>query len=147
MLFRSTSINLAPLSYKNTFVLDTARIDQTQHGISENQRAKQEMGTQLVVRNKITPLEDLTVTTSVRLFSSYLNKPQNIDVDWEMILDQKISWFFTVRLNLHLIYDDDIRFPVLDSEGEPVLLPDGTKKKTAKAQFKEFVGLSLLFRL
>ncbi|MFO7933041.1 MAG: DUF3078 domain-containing protein [Bacteroidales bacterium] len=145
--FKHTSINLAPLSYKNTFVLDTARIDQTQHGISENQRARQEMGTQLVVRNKISPLEDMTVANSVRLFSSYLNKPQNIDVDWEMILDQKISWFFTVRLNLHLIYDDDIRFPVLDEGGEPVLLPDGSRKKSPKAQFKEFVGVSLLFRL
>jgi len=145
--FKQTSINLAPLSYKNTFVLDTAQIDQTKHGISEGKRAKQEMGTQIVVKNKISPLEDMTISNSVRLFSNYLNKPQNIDVDWEMILDQKISWFFTVRLNLHMIYDDDIRFTVIDSEGEPVLLPDGSEKKSPKAQFKEFVGLSLLFKL
>ena len=144
--FKHTSINLAPLSYKNTFVLDTAQIDQTKHGIPEEKRAKQEMGTQVLIKNRISPMEDMTIFNSVRLFSNYLNKPQNIDVDWEMVLDQKISWFFTVRLNLHLIYDDDVRFPVYDSNDQPVLLPDGTEKKSPKAQFKEFVGLSLLVK-
>ncbi len=28
----------------------------------------------------------------------------------------------------------------------PILLPDGTEKKTARIQFKELVGLSLSFR-
>ncbi len=69
-----------------------------------------------------------------------------MDVDWEVIMDQKINWFFTIRLNLHLIYDDDIRFPVLDSEGDPIQLPDGSDYKVPKAQFKEFIGLSLQFK-
>jgi hypothetical protein len=137
---------MAPLSYKNTFVLDTAQIDQTNHGIEEGKRSKQEMGTQIVFMNKISPFKDLTVVNHVRLFSNYLNKPQNVDVDWELILDQKINWFFTIRLNLHLIYDDDVRFPVLDSEGLPVILPDGSEKKVAKPQFREFIGLSLQFK-
>lgn len=144
--FKNTSINVAPLSYKNTFVLDTAQIDQTQHGISRGRKSKQELGTQIVVYNKYTGIEDLTVTNRLRLFSNYLDKPQNIDVDWEMLLDRKISWFFTIRLNLHLIYDDNVRFTVLDSEDQPVLNPDGSEKKVAKAQFKEFLGLTLLFQ-
>ena len=144
--FKHTSINMAPLSYKNTFVLDTANIDQTSHGISSDKRARQELGTQLLVSNKISPMEDLTITNKIRLFSNYLNHPGNIDIDWEMLLDKKISWFFTIRLNLHLIYDDDIRFTVYGTDDQPVLLLDGTEKKVAKAQFKEFVGLSLLFR-
>jgi len=145
--FKHTSFNIAPLSYKNTFVLDTASIDQTRHGVGAGERSRQELGTQLVVRSKLSPMEDLTISNSVRLFSNYLNNPENIDVDWEMILDKKISWFFTVRLNLHLIYDDDVRFAVLGEDDEPVLLPDGSKKKVPKAQFKEFIGLSLIFKL
>lgn len=144
--FKNTSINVAPLSYRNTFVLDTARIDQTKHGIAADRRAKQELGTQVVVYNKFTGIEDLTVTNRLRLFSNYLDKPQNIDVDWEMMLDRKINWFFTIRLNLHLIYDDNVRFTVLDAEDQPVLEPDGREKKVAKAQFKEFMGLSLVFQ-
>jgi hypothetical protein len=144
--FKNTTINMAPLSYKNTFVLDTAMIDQTKHGIEAGKRAKQEMGTQLVVYNKVSPYKDLTIQNRLRLFSNYMNKPQNMDVDWELIMDQKINWFFAIRLNLHLIYDDDVHFSVLDSEGVPVLLPDGSEKKVARTQFKEFIGLSLQFK-
>jgi hypothetical protein len=145
--FKHTTINVAPLSYKNTFVLDTAQIDQTRHGIAGDKRAKQELGTQLLVMNTLSPMEDLTISNKVRLFSNYLNNPQNIDVDWEFLLDKKISWFFTIRLNLHLIYDDDVKFTVYDADNQPVLGPDGSEKKVAKAQFKEFIGLSLLFKL
>lgn len=144
--FKNTSINIAPLSYKNTFVLDTSMIDQTLHGILKDRKSKQELGTQVVVYNKFTAVEDLVVTNRLRLFSNYLDKPQNVDVDWEMLLDRKINWFFTIRLNLHLIYDDNVRFAVLDSEDNPVLNPDGSEKKVARTQFKEFLGLSLLFQ-
>jgi hypothetical protein len=144
--FKNTTINMAPLSYKNTFVLDTSHIDQTKHGIANEKRSKQELGTQIVINNTVSPYKDLTIENRVRLFSSYLNNPQNVDVDWELILDQKINWFFTIRVNLHLIYDDDILFPVLDSEGTAIVLPDGSPKEVAKAQFKEFIGLSLQFK-
>ena len=90
-------------------------------------------------------MEDMTMSNTLRLFSNFLNNPQNIDVDWEMIVDKKISWFLTIRLNLHLIYDDDTRFPVFDSNDQPVLLPDGSQKKSPRAQFQEFLGLSVLF--
>ncbi len=142
---KNTTVNIAPISYKTTFVLDTAHIDQTIHGIDADKRAKREMGTQVVVSNKITLLKDLDVTNLLRLFSNYLNHPQNIDVDWEMIVEKKINWFFTVRLNLHLIYDDNIRFAVYDDDEQPIILPGGIEKKVAKAQIREFVGLALQF--
>ncbi len=143
---KEISFNVAPLSYKTTFVLDTALIDQTLHGIAADQRAKREMGTQVVVHSKITPFKSMEVTNNLRLFSNYLNKPQNVDVDWELLIDQKINWFFSIRLNFHLIYDDDVRFPVLDENNQPVILPDGSEKKVADLQFKEFIGLSLQFK-
>ena len=141
-----TTINVAPLSYKTTFVLDTANIDQTKHGIEADKWAKRELGTQVVIKNEISPLKDLDVINRVRLFSNYLNKPQNVDVDWEMILEKRINWFFTIRLNLHLIDDDDIHFPVYETNDQPVLNPDGSEKEVAKAQFKEFLGLALSFK-
>ena len=144
--FKKTSLNFSPLSYKNTFVLDPANIDQTAHGIAAGKRVRQEMGGQLVIKNSLSILDDLNISNSVRLFSGYLNKPENIDVDWEINLDKRINWFATIRLNLHMIYDDDIRFPVLDDNDQPVLLPDGSAKKVPKLQFKEFLGLSFLFK-
>ena len=143
--FKHTTLNFSPLSYKNTFVLDTANIDQTLHGIKADQRTRQEMGGQLLIINKASILKDLKINNTVRLFSGYLNKPQNIDLDWEINLEQKINWYSSVTLNIHMIYDDDVRFPVLDENGQPELLPDGSVHKVPRLQFKQFLGLSFLF--
>jgi hypothetical protein len=83
----------------------------------------------------------------LRLFTNYLHKPKNVDIDWEMSIERQINWFSSIRLNFHIIYDDDIRFPVFDQEGQPVILPDGSEKKVAKMQFNQFLGLSFSFRL
>ena len=143
----NTTINFSPLSYRNTFVLDTANIRQTGHGIESGKRARHEMGGQLVARNTLTIWEDMKISNAVRLFSSYLDKPQNVDIDWEMSIEKQISWYFKIRLNLHLIYDDDIRFPVLDANDKPILLPDGSEKRVPRTQINQLLGLTLSFKL
>ncbi len=144
---KDTRINFSALSYKNTFVLDTSAIDQTKHGISPNRMTRPEMGGQLVVTSRITILNGLEVYNSLRLFSGYLEQPQNIDVDWEISVEKQLGWYFTIRPSLHLIYDDDILFPVLGADNEPVLLPDGSEKKVPRLQLKQFLGLTLSFKL
>jgi len=143
--FKHTELNFSPLSYKNTFVLDTANIPQTAHGIPADRKALQEMGAQLLVTNKLNVWDGLEINSKLRLFSSYFNEPQNIDVDWEVNLKRRINWYFTVSANFHLIYDDDILFPLTDDNGDELKWPDGTVKKAPGAQFKEYVGLSFAF--
>ncbi|MDD4385492.1 MAG: DUF3078 domain-containing protein [Bacteroidales bacterium] len=144
---KKTSINFSPLSYRNTFVLDTATINQTVHGIDKGKRTKQEMGGQLLAKNSLTLFKDMEIKNTVRLFSSYLNKPQNVDVDWEMSVEKQISVYFKIRLNLHLIYDDDILFPIVNSKDEPVMLPSGFQKKAPRAQFNQLLGLTLVLKI
>ncbi len=145
--FPNTKLNFSALSYKNTFVLDTTAINQRTHGIERDKRARQEMGGQLVIKNKMSLLDDLSIENSVRLFSNYLEKPHNVDVDWEIDLEKRISWYFTVRMNFHFIYDKDILFPVLDDQGDPVTLPDGSEKKETRLQLKQFLGVTMSFSL
>ena len=137
--FSNMLINLSPLSYKNTFVLDTNDIDQTIHGVDENRKAKQEVGGQLVIKNKLTVLEGVKIGNTLRLFSNYADNPQNVDVDWEMSVERQIAWIFSVKLNIHLIYDDDVRFPVET--------PEGGEKKVPRTQFNQFLGLSVSLNL
>lgn len=143
---KSTQINFSVLSYKNTFVLDTASINQTAHGIERSLRSKQEMGAQMVIRNNMTILDGLKINTAIRLFTNYLNKPENVDVDWEMSFEKQINWYSTVRLNLHMIYDDDIMFPVLDDAGKPIMV-DGKVRKAPRTQFNQFLGLTLAVKI
>jgi hypothetical protein len=141
-----TSINFSPLSYKGTYMTDTTTIDQTKYGIPANRKSKHEPGVSFMVSNVWKPYKSLSVTNRLQLFTNYIDNPQNIDVDWEMILTANLNWFTDLRVNTHMIFDDDTKTPVLDENDKPVLNPDGSQRKTARIQFKEMIGLSLAFR-
>ncbi len=141
-----TSINFSPFSYKGTFVPDTASIDQTKYGVAADRRSKHEPGASFMISNEFRPVKNMTVTNRLQLFTNYISNPLNIDVDWEMILQANLNWFTDIRLNTHLIFDDDTRTPVFDKDKNPVMGNDGLQKKTARIQFKELLGLSFIFR-
>ncbi|HUU99582.1 MAG TPA: DUF3078 domain-containing protein, partial [Bacteroidales bacterium] len=128
---KATSINFSPFSYKGTFVPDTARIDQTKYGVPADRRSKNEPGASFMITNEYKPVKNITVTNRLQLFTNYINNPQNVDIDWELILVANLNWFTDVRLNTHLIFDDDTRTPVFDKDKNPVLGSDGIQKKTA----------------
>lgn len=144
---KKTTINFSALSYKTTFVLDTANIDQTLHGISEDQQARQELGGQLLINSEVTVLKDLKINNTLRLFSNYLENPQNVDVDWEINLEKQISLYFTIKLNVHMIYDDDILLPKRDIDNNPILDPEGNEMLAPMLQLKQFLGLTFLVNL
>lgn len=139
-----TSINFSPLSYKGTFVIDTTgtkgvnAVDPAKYGIAAGKKSKNEPGMSFLLTHEYKPFKKLAVTNRLQLFTNYINNPQNIDIDWEMILTANLNWFTDVRLNTHLIFDDDTKSPV-DPE-----FPKG--KKTARVQFKELLGFSFVFR-
>jgi hypothetical protein len=143
---KSTSINFSPFSYKGTFVTDTVHIDQTQYGIAKNRKSLNEPGISFMITNEFKPIETVTIVNRLQLFTNYIHNPQNVDVDWEMIATAKLNWFTDVRFNTHLVYDDDTKTEEQYANGQPVLNPDGTKKKSARIQFKEMLGLSLFLR-
>ncbi|HUS86294.1 MAG TPA: DUF3078 domain-containing protein [Bacteroidales bacterium] len=142
----NTSINFAPLSYKGTFVPDTVMIDQTKHGLTRGKRAKHEPGMSCQINHRLTFWRDITVINKVQLFTNYIENPMNVDIDWEMILTAQLNWFTEVRLNTHFIYDDNTLIPVVDDDSNPVLGIDGKQKKVPMVQFKEMIGLSVIFR-
>jgi hypothetical protein len=142
---KNTSINFSPFSYRGTYMTDTVELDQTLYGIPADKKALHEPGMSLMVSHEYKPVKTVTIINRLQLFTNYVNNPQNIDVDWEMIATTSLNWFTDIRFNTHLIYDDDTKSPVIEG-GIPVMNPDGTPKKSARAQFKEMIGLSVVFR-
>jgi hypothetical protein len=143
---KTLSINLSPLSYKGTFVTDTVHIDQTKYGIPHNKKSMHEPGASLIISSEFKPFKEITVTNRLQFFTNYIHNPQNVDVDWEMIVTSKINWFTDVRLNTHLIFDDDTKTSVLYKNGTPKPGSDGKPMKTARVQFKEMLGITFAFR-
>lgn len=136
------SLFVAPLSAKFTFVTDKALADAGAFGVAPGKRSKSEMGgyVRLIYsRNdfKSALLKNVVLTSKLDLFSNYLDRPGDIDVNWENLIGLKINKFLSVDINTQLVYDADIRFPA----------GDGLEGDVAKVQFKEIfgVGLSLHF--
>ena len=76
----------------------------------------------------------LGLTTKLELFSNYLENPQNVDVNYDLLLDFKLRSFLTARAQLTLIYDDDQKIP--NAAGKPV----------AALQVRQMFGLGLAYR-
>lgn len=142
---KNTFISFSPVSFKGTFVPDTAHINQTKYGIAADKRSKKELGAYLTINSKLVLFEKVNMSNRIQLFSNFLSNPQNVDVEWEMIATMGLNWFTDLRLNVHLIYDDDTMLPVFD-RGEPVPGPDGKQKRAPMVQFKELLGVSFVFK-
>jgi hypothetical protein len=152
---KETSINFSPLSYKATYVpaagkitadsLLAGKIDQTRFGIEPGKKSKHEPGASFMISKISRPFKNITVTNRLQIFTNYINHPENLDIDWEMIAVYNLNWFTDLRLNTHLIFDDDTKTTLMRG-GAPVKLEDGSDKKTARIQFKELFGVSLMFK-
>lgn len=143
---KTLSINISPISYKGIYVPDTALIDQTLYGVDKNRKSKNEMGMYATINSTNTLLKKVTMTNKVQLFSNFLHKPQNIDVEWEMTVATSLNWFADIKINTFLIYDDETLFPATNSKHWPRLDSEGNQIKVPKAQFKELMGVTLAFR-
>ena len=73
------------------------------------------------------------------MFSNYLNNPQNIDVNWETLIQFKVNKYISATLSTHLIYDDDIDIAVFDDAGEQT-------GKGPRLQFKEVLGIGFAYK-
>jgi hypothetical protein len=121
-------------------------INQTKYGVPADRRSKNEMGAYVTINSTSKLFDKVNVTNRVQFFSNFISKPQNVDVDWEVIMTTSLNWFTDLRLNAHLIYDDNTLLPVYDSDDKPVLGSDGTQKRSPRVQFKELLGVSFVFR-
>ncbi len=89
---------------------------------------------------KAEALKNISFTSKLDLFSNYLNKPENVDINWENQIALKINKFITVNINTHIMYDDDIKI-ARDSNGDGIL-----DKKSPKTQYKQILGLGFSYK-
>jgi hypothetical protein len=143
---KKISVLVSPITWKSSFVLDTAHIDQTRFGLTADQRVRNDIGAYIKTFIRYDFTKTMYMTHRINLFSQYNRNPQNIDVDWEMAFIIKLGPFFNINLYMHMIYDDDVKLPVYDSEGKPVLGPDGKQKRSPGLQFKQYLNIGFRYK-
>lgn len=134
------SLYLAPISSKITMVMDEELSAAGSFGLDPDQTIRGEFGGYIKAVYKKEVLKNVTLATKLDLFSNYLDNPQYIDVNWDMLLTFKVNDFLSASLLTQLIYDHDIEKDIIDeTTGELI----GTEVRGV--QFKELFGLGLTF--
>jgi hypothetical protein len=142
-------IYISPLTMKNTLVLDQNLANQGTFGvnkaiydsegnlISEGAKSKTELGFLVTCYYKKEVLKNITMENRLSLYSDYINKFGNIDVDWELKLDLIVNQYVKANIGTHIIYDDDIKSKKEINGTQVTMGP--------KIQLKQILGVGLVY--
>jgi hypothetical protein len=118
----------------NLVIVDKREL-RTKYGNDIDKSTKWELGAQLKIDYKHQITEKLNITSTLNLFSDYLDKPQNIKVYWDLNVDSKINEYFSVNIRTNLIYDDNI------------MIEDDNGIAAPRVQFKEILSIGFSYTI
>jgi len=119
------SIFISPVSERAIFVLDDSLSNCGAFGVNPGKKTKFETGAYLLASANQTIASNLSLISTLDLFTPYTKDFGNIDVNWNVLLSYKINKLFTATFNTTLRYYD---------------------KEIQKIQFKEILGLGLTYQ-
>jgi len=105
-------LNFAPLTSKLTFVDNyytsiLGYVDGSYFGVDANKSMLYQFGFNATGYYKFQIMENVTAENLLNLYSNYLEKPQNIDINYTLNIVMKINKVLSANLNFQAIYDDD----------------------------------------
>lgn len=147
------SLFMSPVTAKTTIVNDQTLADQGAFGVKkaefdpvsgikvkDGRRFREEYGAYLNARYQKDIMTNVNLLTKLDLFSNYLNNPQNIDVNFDLLLGLKINKLLTVSIGCTVIYDDDVK--LVDGEKAP-----GIPRVGPRTQIRQTFGVGLSYKL
>nr|WP_321450935.1 DUF3078 domain-containing protein [uncultured Carboxylicivirga sp.] len=130
------SLYISPLTSKMTFVLDDSLSTVGAFGVDEGENMRSEYGASVkLTAKKANIVKNVDVSTRLDLFSNLTEKPQNVDVNWEVVFNAKVNDYLSAIASFNLIYDDDISY--VDADG----IDQGPQ-----VQFKQLFGFGLSYK-
>ena len=97
-------INIAPATARFTFVSDEFS---GKYGVEEGKNTNFSLGFNLSAYYKAKVMENIIMENILTLYSDYLNKPQNIDIDYQINFFVKVNKYVSVNLAFHTVIDDN----------------------------------------
>lgn len=152
------SIFLSPVAGKMTFVTNQELADKGAFGVEagywniiagdstwvKGKNFLGELGINLLIKYAQDFNSNISIFSTLNCYNNYIDANRanrwNIDVDWETGLKFIINKRISAIINIHLIYDDNIKFTVTEIENGVEV-----KKQRPILQFKESLGISFLY--
>ena len=153
------SIYISPIAGKITVVKDQRLADLGSYGVEagywnihngdstwvKGKNTLNELGINVLIKYKQDFPNNISIFSTLNLYNNYMdpNKSNrwNIDVDWESGIKFIINKRISAIINVHLIYDDNIKFTKKE-------IIDGIEvtKQSPTLQFKESLGITFLYK-
>lgn len=127
------SMLIAPVTGKMTMVMDDALSTQGVFGVPAGENVRSEFGGYIKIAYGNEIFKNVALLTKLDLFSNYIENPQYVDVNFDLILSFKINKFLSASFMSQLIYDYDIKYD------------DGAGGEESRIQFKELFGIGLSY--
>lgn len=97
-----------PLTSRFTFVTDKDLQYKGSYGLKDDGDSYlYEFGAYLGARYKLNIMENISYDNRLGIYSNYLDKPQNMDIAYQGILDMKVNKLISAQATINLLYDDD----------------------------------------
>ena len=143
------TVYISPLTMKSTFVLDQrlanlgafgvtkATYDADGNLLEDGQLYRFELGFLVTSQFKREIFKNVIFENRLSLYSDYVNKFGNIDVDLEFKFDLVVNNHIRANIGAHIIYDDDIKAKE-EINGQQVTVGP-------KVQLKQMLGVGLVY--
>jgi len=99
---------VSPVAGKLTMVMDDTLSARGAFGVDPGSNTRMELGGSVSIGVKKEIMKNVTFTSTLGLFSNYIENTQNVDIDWKVMINMKINDYLSANLNTNLIYDDDV---------------------------------------
>lgn len=99
--------NIAPATSRVVLVHPHFTETISSFGVEKGESVRFELGAGLQGYYKFTLMENVTWENILNLYSNYLDKPQNIDIDYQANVVMKINKHLSTNLAFQAIYDDN----------------------------------------
>lgn len=139
------SVFISPLASKMTFVTISKLADAGAYGvqaaeydglgnlIKAGEKFRGEFGAYVKIKYNKTLAKNIDMKSKLEMFSNYVENPENIDVNADVIFAFKVNDWFSASLNWTLIYDHDINITDIKGNTGP------------RTQFKSVLGLGVSY--
>ncbi|MEJ2595334.1 MAG: DUF3078 domain-containing protein [bacterium] len=124
-------VNDQALADSGYFGVDPAEFDDQGMLISHAKKVRTMFGAKMMMVLEKEVYKNINVGTKLELFSDYLQNPQNIDVNWQVLIGLKVNDWLNVDIQTTLLYDDD------------VLITDKDGNEGPRTQFRQLLMLSV----
>ena len=128
-------VNNQDLADMGAFGVDPAEYDGLGNVIKNGQKVKPEFCALLRAEFTRDIAKNVNLKTKLELFSNYLDKPEEIDLFWDVFLTMNINSWLAATLNTTLVYDADVM--IMDKDGN----------KGPRTQFKEILGVGITYSI